>query len=108
MVSMAHWAVYHSDEYWTLPHEFRPERWLGDPRFANDVREILQPFHIGPRNCLGKNLAYIEMRLILTRVLWNFDIKLADECKDWMAKQKIFLLWEKPPLEVYLTPRLKI
>ncbi|KAJ4425304.1 hypothetical protein N0V82_000114 [Gnomoniopsis sp. IMI 355080] len=107
IVSMAHWAVYHSEEYWTLPHEFHPERWLGDPRFAKDVREIHQPFHVGPRNCLGKNLAYIEMRLILTRVLWNFDIKLADECKDWIARQKIFLLWEKPPLKVYLTPRLK-
>lgn len=51
------------------------------------------------------SLAYIEMRLILARVLWNFDVKLADESKDWLRRQKIFLLWEKSPLYVYLTPR---
>lgn len=45
------------------------------------------------------------MRIILARVLWNFDLKLADESKDWLGKQKIYLLWEKSPLYVYLTPR---
>ena len=32
----------------------RPERFLGDERYANDVRDVLQPFHIGPRNCIGR------------------------------------------------------
>lgn len=30
---------------------------------------------------------------------------LADDSKDWINKQKIYLLWEKGPLNVYLTPR---
>lgn len=107
MVSLFHWAAYHNEKFWALPDEFHPERWLGDPRFANDEREIFQPFHVGPRNCVGKNLAYIEMRLILARVLWNFDIKLADDSKNWASNQKIFMLWEKPSLNVYLTPRFK-
>lgn len=51
------------------------------------------------------SLAYIEMRIILARVLWNFDLRLADESKDWLSRQKIYLLWEKSPLYVYLTPR---
>ncbi|KAJ4389106.1 hypothetical protein N0V93_006568 [Gnomoniopsis smithogilvyi] len=105
LVSVFHYAAYHDEKFWALADEFHPERWLGDPKFANDQHDIFQPFHIGPRNCLGKNLAYIEMRLILARVLWNFDMKLADESKNWIADQKIFLLWEKPPLNVYLTPR---
>ncbi|EMR70067.1 putative cytochrome p450 monooxygenase protein [Eutypa lata UCREL1] len=62
------------------------------------------PFHLGARNCLGRNLAYVEMRLILARVLWNFDMTIADESKDWVSKQKIFNLWEKGPLLAYLTP----
>lgn len=45
------------------------------------------------------------MRIILARVLWNFDLSLADESKDWLRRQKIYLLWEKSPLYVYLTPR---
>lgn len=44
------------------------------------------------------------MRLILARVLWNFDMTIADESKDWVSKQKIFNLWEKGPLLAYLTP----
>lgn len=50
------------------------------------------------------SLAYAEMRTILARVIYNFDMKLAEDSQDWMEKQKIFLLWEKGPLNVYLTP----
>lgn len=50
------------------------------------------------------SLAYAEMRLILAKVLFNFDMELADKEVDWWA-QKAYLLWDKPPLEVYLTPR---
>ena len=50
------------------------------------------------------SLAYIEMRIILARVLWNFDMRIAEESLDWMSKQKIYNLWEKGPLMVHLTP----
>jgi len=46
--------MYHNDKYFFEPFEFRPERFLGDERYANDVRDVLQPFHIGPRNCIGR------------------------------------------------------
>lgn len=51
------------------------------------------------------SLAYTEMRLILARVIYNFDMKLADDSKDWIGQQKIYMMWEKKPLNVYLTPR---
>lgn len=35
------------------PDDFIPERFLGDPEFELDKRHSLQPFSIGPRNCLG-------------------------------------------------------
>lgn len=56
---------------------------------------------MGPRNCLGKNLAWVEMRLILARVLRSFDLELVDN--DWNPdEQKIYTLWEKPRLNVKL------
>ena len=61
----------------------------------------LQPFSIGPRNCLGKNLAYVEMRSILARIVWHFDMELCEESKDW-TNQNAYVLWEKPPLYVML------
>lgn len=51
-----------------------------------------------------RSLAYAEMRLVLTKVLFNFDLELVDKDVDWMAGQKVFTLWEKPSLMVKLTP----
>lgn len=45
------------------------------------------------------------MRLILARVLWNFDLRLADDSQTWLEEQKTYTGWDKGPLNVYLTPR---
>ncbi|KAK1996017.1 cytochrome P450 [Colletotrichum falcatum] len=106
-VAIYHWAMYHNEENFKNPFEFHPERFLGDPEYASDRREAFQPFHLGPRNCLGKNLAYVEMRIILARLLWNFDLALAEDSEEWMETQKIYTLWEKGPLNVYLRPAVR-
>ncbi|KAH8694348.1 hypothetical protein BGZ61DRAFT_352880, partial [Ilyonectria robusta] len=46
--------------------------------------------------------AYAEMRLILARIIWNFDLELVEESKNWMKDQHMFILWEKGPLMVRL------
>ncbi|KAI4936817.1 uncharacterized protein J4E92_001542 [Alternaria infectoria] len=99
-VAASHLAMYSSSDNFRLPERFIPERWLGDPRFASDERSALQPFHVGPRDCLGKNMALHEMRLIMSKVLFNFNLELLPECRDWIADQKIYSLWEKTPLMV--------
>lgn len=43
------------------------------------------------------------MRLILARVVFNFDMKIADESRSWID-QKVYNLWKKGPLMVYLNP----
>ncbi|KAJ5344108.1 Cytochrome P450 [Penicillium brevicompactum] len=101
-VSVHHWSLYRREEYFKDPNNYHPERFLGDPAFADDRREVLQPFHVGPRNCLGRNLAYSEMRLILALIIFKFDITLDHEAKDWM-NQRNFLMWEKGPLKVHLS-----
>ncbi|OQD86411.1 hypothetical protein PENSOL_c089G10807 [Penicillium solitum] len=59
-VSGAHYSTYHSESHFTKADSFIPERWLDsrDKRFESDSRTAVQPFSIGPRNCLGRNLAY--------------------------------------------------
>ncbi|KAH7126340.1 cytochrome P450 [Dactylonectria estremocensis] len=104
-VEVWQWSTYHDPANFTLPDEFIPERWLGDPRFANDKVEAFKPFSVGPRNCIGKNLAYAEMRLILARWVWNFDVQLAAESRGWDDRSLYYILWEKGPLNLYLKPR---
>jgi len=47
-------------------------------------------------------MAYHEMRLVLTKLLWHFDFELADESRGWIERQRVFALWEKKPLMVSL------
>lgn len=46
-------------------------------------------------------MAYHEMRLIISKVLFQFDLQLCPESEDW-ADQRSFVLWEKQPLMVTL------
>lgn len=96
--------MYMSEHNFTYPNGYHPERFLGDPKFAGDKLDVLQPFSVGPDDCIGRNLAYAEMRLILARILFVFDLRIADDSKNWLRGQKIYQLWQKPPLNVHLTP----
>ncbi|KAH7260383.1 cytochrome P450, partial [Fusarium solani] len=100
--SQASDSAFHSESNFRDADSFVPERWLGDDYYSNDSKDVLQPFSTGPRNCIGKNLAYAEMRLILARLLWKFDLEILEDSKDWDS-QKSFLLWEKGALLVRLT-----
>ena len=98
-VAVHQFATFRSEAHFTRPTEFLPERWLGDPAFQDDNHAALEPFSVGPRNCLGKNLAWHELRMILATVLMNFDLSLAKQSNDnWLVEQKSYLLWEKNPL----------
>ncbi|KAJ6441498.1 isotrichodermin C-15 hydroxylase [Purpureocillium lavendulum] len=100
-VSISQWPANHSEKNFTMPFSFMPERFLGDPRFENDNSAVLNPFSAGPRNCLGKSLANVEMRLLMVRLLLDFDLELLDPAQKWLD-QKSFTLWEKQPLMVRL------
>lgn len=103
-------AAYTSPTHWHKPTEFIPERWLPEAKtnpespFYKDNRYMCQPFSVGPRSCPGRNMAEQEYRLVLSRVLFNFDLKLCDESKEW-NQQKSHYLWEKHPLMVQLSDR---
>ncbi|KAH8649307.1 averantin oxidoreductase [Xylariales sp. PMI_506] len=97
------YAIANSPMNWAHAAEFIPERWTGeDPRFAGDKRDASQPFSYGPRNCIGRNLAYTEMKIIIARLVWEFDLELATQ-GDWID-QKVYMVWEKPPLWMKLHP----
>lgn len=51
------------------------------------------------------SLAYAEMRLILARVILEYDITLAEGTEGWDKRGRSYTLWEKDDVNVYLTPR---
>lgn len=54
--------------------------------------------------CLGINLAYMEMRIILSRLVWEFDWELKNTDLDWERDTELKLLWKKPDLRVRFKP----
>ncbi|KAF3064163.1 Isotrichodermin C-15 hydroxylase [Daldinia childiae] len=104
VVSVFQYAVNYDPRFWKNPFKFAPERWLDDPEYKDDQQDAMQPFSTGPRNCIGRNLAYAEMRLILAKILFNFDMSIDDESLNWFSNQRAFSVWEKPPLYIHLTP----
>ena len=111
-VSVHGWAATHSPDNFSRPDDFAPERWI-DPAFDGEAKDASQPFSLGPRGCIGKNLMYLELRLILANFLWHFDIErsdLGDGAEDvWdpagdLKHITAFNTWNKPPLMCRLIP----
>ncbi|KAI2643133.1 putative cytochrome P450 monooxygenase [Xylaria nigripes] len=105
IVSIFQWAVNHDERLWTEPDSFEPGRWMGDLKFQSDQLDAMQPFSVGPRNCIGKNLAYAEMRLILAKIIYNFDISMVTEDSEWLSRQKAYdFFWEAEAVNIRLKP----
>ncbi len=54
------YLLHRHPDFWDAPEEFRPERFAG-PDAADRHRFAYIPFSVGPRHCIGENLAMFEM-----------------------------------------------
>ncbi|KAK7978388.1 hypothetical protein PG988_005878 [Apiospora saccharicola] len=83
----AHQAVQRAEEYWPSPNAFLPDRWLVEPGHELHPRhqEAYRPFEKGPRNCIGQELALLEVKIILAMILREFDF--ADAYGDFHAQK---------------------
>lgn len=77
------------------PEEFHAERWLkpdesGEEKFNNKAGPFMS-FSNGPRGCWGKRLAYLELKLIVTMLVWDLEfLKLPTELEDDGLIQGLF------------------
>lgn len=85
------YSIHRQPQYYREPEVYIPERWIeGATCKAAGVswtttkedietaRRAFCPFSIGPRGCIGKPMAFMEMRLTLARLAFLFDMSLAD------------------------------
>lgn len=49
-------------------------------------------------------MAWQEIRLILAKVFYSFDVTLSPESETWTKDQKVYMTWDKPPLHCHFTP----
>ncbi|KAL7763903.1 hypothetical protein ACKLNR_007261 [Fusarium oxysporum f. sp. zingiberi] len=111
VVTVYQWATFRNPSNFADPDSFRPERWLPkthalyDEKYAGDNRAVFKPFSYGARDCIGKNLAYAELRVILSHILFKSDFGLKPGQSDWHEKQTSFLVWDKDPMNITLKLR---
>ncbi|KAI0870729.1 cytochrome P450 [Hypoxylon argillaceum] len=92
------WAVTHNPQFFKDPMKFDPSRWMKEK--STDIKEASQPFSLGPRGCLGRNFALVELNLILSKLCWKYDMELMDQSLDWEGQSKVHVMWDKPDLIV--------
>jgi benzoate 4-monooxygenase len=92
VLSVPTYTIHHSKEIWGADaYEFRPERWESiTPRQKN----AFIPFSHGPRACVGRNVAEMEMKMIVATWARRYDVKLR---QDVMETREGFL---RKPLEL--------
>ncbi|KAE8697286.1 Cytochrome P450 94B1 [Hibiscus syriacus] len=60
--------------------EFKPDRWFQEPSAENGLLKPVSPFKFpvfqaGPRVCLGKEMAFIQMKYVVASILKRFEIR---------------------------------
>ncbi|KAI0198463.1 cytochrome protein [Astrocystis sublimbata] len=90
------WAVTHDEANFHDPYTFKPERWL-DPE-CRDIKDASQPFSLGYRGCLGRNFAFMEMALCLTKMAFRYDWELVNKDLDWEDESRCYIMWWKAPI----------
>lgn len=65
------------------------------------------PFSLGPANCVGKNLALLELRLVPVLVLRHLNLRLTDGYNpdDWERDKEDWYVMKTSVLPVVVTPR---
>ncbi|KAI9790607.1 MAG: hypothetical protein M1816_004939 [Peltula sp. TS41687] len=82
IVGRSGWAAGRNDELGD-PNVYRPERWIENEEAGvtgedvKHLRNLVHPFIAGPTNCVGQNLAILELLTTTARTLYRMDLRQA-------------------------------
>ncbi|KAM7303977.1 cytochrome P450 3A7 [Ixodes scapularis] len=73
------WHIHHDPELWHEPFKFLPER------FAEGEKHhpaAYLPFGLGPRQCIGKRFALLELKFAVCRIVGKYKIYQCERTQD--------------------------
>ncbi|KAM7272017.1 hypothetical protein ACFE04_031231 [Oxalis oulophora] len=86
--------------------EYKPERWIDENGMCKQENPFKYPvFHAGQRICLGKDMAYIQMKSIAAAVIERFVIDVENKSKTPPEHVLSLTLRMKGGLRVKVKPR---
>lgn len=71
------YSIHRSPAAFEQPNDFVPERWTTRPQLIRN-KKAFAPFLIGPFSCIGRQLAYAEIRTVVSKLVLSFTVALAE------------------------------
>ncbi|XP_031096061.1 alkane hydroxylase MAH1-like [Ipomoea triloba] len=86
--------------------EFKPERWISPDgrRIKHNPSYKFPAFNAGPRSCIGREMAFIETKMVVASTICRFECQLVEPHSTPLLRES-FLLEMKHGLKVKLTKR---
>ncbi|OAP58986.1 hypothetical protein AYL99_06283 [Fonsecaea erecta] len=105
------YAVHHSEQHFPNPSAFLPGRWLppDDPRHVPNGAKTPHhlAFGVGRRECPGKHVADSSLFIVISRILWAFNIDRGDHPAPNDETVGGFPVLGPAPFKCRITPRSK-
>ncbi|KAK7461492.1 hypothetical protein VKT23_008666 [Stygiomarasmius scandens] len=89
ILSVPSYTIHRDPAVWGEdPEVYRPERWLeADKDKLALMQKAFTPFSIGPRACIGRNIAMLEMQIAIATVMHEFDFVLEEGDQGLLFKE---------------------
>lgn len=85
VLSVPAYTIHHSPSIWNPngnqafdPEIFNPDRW-DERNLTEQQKQAFIPFSYGPRACVGRNVAEMELALIVSTVMRRYEFELREE-----------------------------
>ena len=103
-------------KYFRNPMEYLPERWMESSPEANTTfpplvtKSAWRPFEMGPRNCIGQELVYIELKMVMALTLreFNFEAMYKDDAPTWWGNPGYQCAVPEHPVSARIKDRLPV
>ncbi|ELR06955.1 hypothetical protein GMDG_08189 [Pseudogymnoascus destructans 20631-21] len=98
------------DKVGTWKHEgmadFDPERWMAEDKATgqklfNSAAGPHLIFGLGERGCYGRRMAYVEIKLLITQIVWNFQLY---KCPEALSSYAAIDKMTHVPQQCYIKP----
>ncbi|KRT86437.1 cytochrome P450, partial [Oryctes borbonicus] len=73
-------ALHYDEKYFDEPHRFDPTRFLGENK-RNIEACTYMPFNEGPRACLGKRFGLVQSKMMLLKLISEYEFRLSPKTK---------------------------
>ena len=104
VVSVPCYTIQRDQRYWDDPLQFRPERWES---MSTEGGSAFVAFSRGQFSCPGRNLALMEMRIVLSKMALGYELEFPAgwDGEGWEEGISDTFTASLPPLPLVLKPR---